>query len=202
MKHYPSIRTKIHSNLSYWVFDKLDGSNIRAEWSKKTGFYKFGTRKRLLDETDDFLGRSITLIREQEAVLAEVLNGLGCQKAILYFEFFGSKSFAGAHEKDDNHQCVLIDAELGGQGQMDPEDFLKAFQGVVPTPELLHVGLLSEGFIEEIRSGGCLGMTYEGVVAKSKKPSKWLPPHMCKIKNRAWIEAVKLKHGENSHSLL
>ena len=27
------------------AFDKIDGSNLRFEWSRKRGFYKFGTRK-------------------------------------------------------------------------------------------------------------------------------------------------------------
>jgi hypothetical protein len=31
MKEYPSISREIHLGLSAYVFDKLDGSNIRAE---------------------------------------------------------------------------------------------------------------------------------------------------------------------------
>jgi len=44
MKSYPSIPGKHTNGIPLTVFDKLDGSNIRAEWSKKRGFYKFGTR--------------------------------------------------------------------------------------------------------------------------------------------------------------
>ena len=51
MKEYPSIPYRIHGDLDIIAFGKYDGSNIRAEWSQKKGFYKFGTRKRLLDES-------------------------------------------------------------------------------------------------------------------------------------------------------
>lgn len=37
MKQYPSITTKF-SKAKTIAFDKLDGSNIRAEWSDKKGF--------------------------------------------------------------------------------------------------------------------------------------------------------------------
>ncbi len=50
MKTYPSIDGKIVGKDVY-AFDKLDGSNIRAEWTRKTkSFVKFGSRKRLLGE--------------------------------------------------------------------------------------------------------------------------------------------------------
>ena len=47
MKQYPSISHDIRSVQAY-AFDKLDGSNIRAEWHPKKGFWKFGSRTRLL----------------------------------------------------------------------------------------------------------------------------------------------------------
>ena len=50
MKSYRSIpfANKIPENETFYVFDKLDGSNIRAEWNPKKGFYKFGSRSQLL----------------------------------------------------------------------------------------------------------------------------------------------------------
>ena len=63
MKTYPSIPRKIQ-NVPVYAFDKLDGSNIRAEWSKKKGFYKYGTRKRLLGSDEKPLGRAIELVND------------------------------------------------------------------------------------------------------------------------------------------
>ena len=47
------------------AFDKLDGSNIRAEWNQKQGFYKFGTRHHLIDEKNKPFGESIELIKNK-----------------------------------------------------------------------------------------------------------------------------------------
>lgn len=66
MKTYPSISTQVDFSLSYCVFDKLDGSNLRAEWSPKRGFYKFGSRTQLL--TPD----QATLWPAQDRLLARV----------------------------------------------------------------------------------------------------------------------------------
>lgn len=42
---YPSLDYYFdYPEIYIYAFDKLDGSNIRFEWSRKRGFYKFGTR--------------------------------------------------------------------------------------------------------------------------------------------------------------
>lgn len=38
MQQYPSINKEVIKDLDYYVFDKLDGSNIRVEFSLKKGF--------------------------------------------------------------------------------------------------------------------------------------------------------------------
>jgi hypothetical protein len=40
MKEYPSIDREIRFGEPIYAFDKLDGSNIRAEWNKKRKFWK------------------------------------------------------------------------------------------------------------------------------------------------------------------
>lgn len=202
MKQYPSIGTIPDPNLEYTVFDKLDGSNIRAEWNPKKGFYKFGSRKVLLSETDPKFGKAIALIKSQEEQIAHGLNSLTKLGAVCYFEFVGTKSFAGFHEDEDDHRSVLIDVDLERQGQMDPEDFLKAFLHVEWLPRVLHRGKVTQDFLEAVRAGTLPRMTFEGVVGKSRKPGKWAPPHMFKTKNRAWIQAVIAKHGEAAKMLL
>lgn len=67
MKTYPSIpRSTGQSFQEYdaYVFDKLDGSNLRFEWSRKKGWVKYGTRRRLFDTTDPVFGEAITLFHE------------------------------------------------------------------------------------------------------------------------------------------
>ena len=72
MKEYPSIlsandllaRSGDYLGQSFVAFDKLDGSNIRAEWDRKRGWHRFGSRRRLLDASDPLLGQAIQLILE------------------------------------------------------------------------------------------------------------------------------------------
>ena len=47
------------------AFDKLDGSNLRFEYSKKRGFYKAGTRKMMIDSSHETFGFAVNLFLEK-----------------------------------------------------------------------------------------------------------------------------------------
>src|ERR1700738_1895614 len=136
MKENPSIlsandllaRSGAYPGQPFVAFDKLDGSNIRAEWDRKKGWHRFGSRRRLLDASHPLLGQAIQLI----------LNGYGDglpkafmddpasrrpQEATAYFEFLGPHSFAGMHDPADlgvpanePFRVVLIDVNLHRRG--------------------------------------------------------------------------------------
>jgi hypothetical protein len=65
MKEYPSIpsaadllaRSNDYLGRPFVAFDKLDGSNIRAEWDRKKGWHRFGSRRRLLDASEPLRAR-------------------------------------------------------------------------------------------------------------------------------------------------
>jgi hypothetical protein len=174
------------------VFDKLDGSNIRVEWSKKNGFHKFGTRKRLLDPNEDILGQSYQLIEQFDA-LPRIFLKNQWQSITAYFEFHGENSFAGSHEPDDNHRLTLIDVNVYKRGFVPPKEFAKLFADV-DSARLLYHGNVNQPLIDEVRSGELQGMTFEGVVCKylHKKQHK-----MFKVKNQSWIDQLKHKCGED-----
>jgi hypothetical protein len=65
MKQYPSIPKEIRHDLYCYLFSKLDGSNIRAEWNSKKGFYKFGTKHQLIDEKSMPFGQAIPLLKDK-----------------------------------------------------------------------------------------------------------------------------------------
>jgi hypothetical protein len=114
MKQYPTIPKQLKkcNATKFWVFDKLDGSNIRAEWSKKRGFYKFGSRKRLLGTDQGILARAEELIRFYEERFTMRFGEFKIDRAICFFEFWGPSSFAGFHKKDDIlHRVSLIDID-------------------------------------------------------------------------------------------
>lgn len=65
MKEYLSIPREIRFGIPAYVFDKLDGSNIRAEWNKKKGFHKFGSKNRLIGTDQLFLPEAIPIIKSK-----------------------------------------------------------------------------------------------------------------------------------------
>lgn len=187
MKTYPSIpRTIVHQPI--YAFDKLDGSNIRAEWTRKTGFSKFGKRHHLLDDTNPMLKESIQLITEKYTDdLSRIFVEERWMSAVCFFEFFGPNSFAGNHA-DEPHDVVLLDVAAEKRGIIEPRDFIKKMK--VHTAPLLYHGNPNDPFVEEVTTGVLEGMTFEGVVCKGSHVSPGLPL-MFKVKNTAWIQKVK-----------
>ena len=194
MKSYPTISTKIKPTQIY-AFDKIDGSNIRVEWSDKQGFYKFGSRTRLIDENTYMLGESVNLIMDNFANdLAARFFKNRWNRTVAFFEFHGKNSFCGSHEEEE-HKLTLIDVNVYKRGMLEPEKFVDTF-GDLEIPLVLHRGFLTEELIDEARNGTLEGMTFEGIVCKykDKKNNK---VGMFKVKNRAWLNRLKDRCGTN-----
>lgn len=189
MKSYPSIPRKVNFELKYIAFDKLDGSNIRAEWSKKKGFYKFGSRTQLLSEQQTALYPSIDLIKDKyENDVATMFKNMGQDRGICFFEYFGPNSFAGSHSDPvEDMDAVLIDVNPYKRGIIPAEEFLEVTQGM-HVPDVLHRGILDWDFVDSVKDSTLPGMTLEGVVVKAigKKHNA-----MAKIKSRKWLDMLK-----------
>lgn len=195
MLEYPSIAKNI-IDVPIYAYDKLDGSNIRVEWSRKNGFAKFGSRKRLLSADEKPLGESINIFNETLSdSLVEPLRKLRVERATLFFEFHGANSFAGYHE-DEEHSLTLFDVSLFKKGFMLPKEFMKSFDNAVPTTELLYYGKANSNFVNEVRNGSLDGMTFEGVVCKSQELVRNKQVRF-KIKNQAWLDKLKHKCGND-----
>lgn len=193
MKSYPSISTDVDFSLPYYVFDKLDGSNVRAQWSAKKGFYKFGSRHQLLDKSHDLLGASVARMKSLSAPMDEVLRSLQAEHIVCFFEWVGPQSFAGRHWDDEGDmQLVLLDIDVYKKGRLSPKDVLKlAQQCHVPTPTLLHTGKISKQFLDKVRTGVLPGITSEGVIGKGPVHQKYGGPAMFKWKTQAWFDRLK-----------
>lgn len=188
MKEYPSIPSSIDRDLSIYAFDKIDGSNIRAEWARKSGFYKFGSRTVLIDETHKFLGEAPSLIRSKyEEGISKVFLKERIDRAICFFEFFGPNSFAGQHVEEP-HNIILIDVNPHKKGIDPPSDFIKKF-GHLGIPNCLYMGKANHDFEKSVRDSTLEGMTFEGVVCKGIRKGRHLT--MFKIKSQIWIDKLK-----------
>ena len=177
------------------AFDKLDGSNIRAEWSKKAGFYKYGSRSVLLDKGHEFLGEAIPLF---EKTLAEQIDKVfresklpSFDKAIVFMEFYGPNSAFGQHVPNDPKTLTIIDVNLHKRGIVLPRDFIKYF-GHLPIPKVVYEGNFNQPFIQDVQNG--VYGEGEGVVVKGVNPNAKKEQHglwFAKVKTKAWMMKLR-----------
>lgn len=201
MKAYPSIDKVFTPNEEpCYAFYKYDGSNLRVEWSRKTKkWYKWGTRKRLFDETDPEFGCAIKMFQDKyaediEKVLFNKFNKF--ESAIVFMEFFGPHSFAGQHSgeiiknKDNNPKdLVMFDVNIHKKGLLGPLEFINSF-GHLHIPEIIYHGPLTQEFVDNIRQGKY--PVFEGVICKGGEGhSLW----MKKIKTLKYLEELKIRFG-------
>lgn len=189
MKQYPEISTDIVQGQAVYAFDKCDGSNIRAEWTRKNGFLKFGSRTRLLDRAEKPLGEAVDLfMAESGDDLAARFKDARWQEATAFFEFWGANSFAGTH-MDEKHFVSLFDISVHKKGLLLAKDFLDLTEGLQRV-KLLYHGNANHPFIDSVKEGRLEGMTFEGVVCKGPYKTPGMP-RMFKIKNQAWFDKLR-----------
>lgn len=198
MKEYPSIGRDIRNGEKIYAFDKIDGSSCRSEWSKKRGFYKFGTRTQLIDENDSLWGEIPKIIvGKYEKDLHDIFVANRWEKVICFFEFWGKNSFAGRHQKEP-HDVTLFDVSVHKKGILLPQDYLKLF-GNLDMAKMLYYGNANSELVEKVKNRQLEGMTFEGVVCKGPMQYPGLPL-MFKIKSLEWLN--KLKNFCNGDEML
>lgn len=195
MKKYPSIPTKISNGKSIYAFAKLDGSNIRAEWNNKKGFYKFGSRKRLLGTDQWIIPNAEELIRAQEKDISLIAKEHNWDRLLLFYEFWGINSEFGNHEQDDDHKVSLIDANPYKKGILEPKEYLSIFEDKIQIAPLLYHGFCDDDFVQSVRNSELDGMPPEGVVCKCRGKGNTI--EMFKIKSQSWYDRLKTFCGDD-----
>ena len=113
MKTYPSIPRSVRGRKAtrrLHLFDKLDGSNLRFEWSRRDGWTRFGTRHRVIDEHHPIFGSGMELFRSTLAEpIARVATDQGWDALVAFGEFWGSGSLGGQHEPEAPKRITLFD---------------------------------------------------------------------------------------------
>ena len=207
MKLYPSIPgpSKWRPG-TYHLYEKLDGSNIRVEWDSKNGFHKWGRRHGLLDDSNPHLKKAPPIFMAKYGVqLDRIFRAERYQEVTVFFEFFGTKSFAGTHYDDDAYDVVVFDISIYKKGMMKPADFEKLLRGKVDLPNLVDVKPVGINLISELQNleadkivaPNNVGDAHlvrpricEGVVLKSAN-------YVFKVKRLEWLDALKGLCGEN-----
>lgn len=189
MIEYPSISAEIRKGVPIVAFNKLDGNNIRAEWTLKKGLHKFGTRARLLGPDELPLAKAIGMIPDKYDDLHRRLKKERVQRAVCFFEFWGPQSAFGIQQPDDEHQVTLIDIALEKRGILPPREFLKLTRGL-DTAAVLYEGNCNSGFIDSVQQGTLEGLGTEGVVCKGPFDRKTQMPVMFKVKRHDWYQRL------------
>jgi hypothetical protein len=201
MKQYLEIQGPNKAPRQYCIaFDKYDGSNIRAEWTRKRGWDKFGSRKVLMDETHP-LGDAIDIFLntygdDLEKIFKKDKLFRNCQNVTVFGEYFGPNSFAGWHDPNDEKEIVMFDVSIHKKGMMSPRDFVKMF-GHLKIPKIIYEGNFNESFIQDVKDGKY--SVIEGIVAKGNLPHG-RPPHnlwMAKVKTKTWLDKLKVEAIEH-----
>lgn len=202
MKTYPEICGPAGGqHKPCYAFVKYDGSNMRFEWSKKRGWYKFGTRNTMIDETHPVFGSAIPLFLQKYGddlpkVFAEEKHFRGVQNVIVFAEWFGELSMAGCHKPwDKNYDIVLFDVNPIKKGFLSPKQFIDMF-GHLKVAEVVWQGNFGEWLIEAVKNETIdITSKYhvqvdfpEGVVCKGgSEHDLW----RCKIKTARYKDALK-----------
>lgn len=191
MEQYPSIEGSSKAPLGKQciAFYKYDGSNLRWEWNPKKGWFKFGTRQELFDQSNPVFGEAIPIFMDTmaEEIIRRVKDyERNVQRVTVYTEFFGATSFAGKHTPGEPKELRLFDAYLFKRGMMKPRQFVKTFGDLSYAAEVIYEGNLNRQFIEDVRSGKY--PVWEGVIAKGDD-------FMVKIKTNAFFKKLNEVYG-------
>jgi hypothetical protein len=202
MIEYPTIMPSARAPHAPCIaFEKYDGSNIRVKYTNKKGFTLFGSRTQLFDKGHPFLGEAVDIFyRDYENQLVNLIEEhfRHEREVIAFLEFFGAKSFAGYHEKDDPKKLMLFDIMIGHKNRkfLLPQEFIKLCQGKMVIPKIVYEGNLTDQFIYDVRDGKY--DVFEGVVCKgtertgAHRGNVW----MAKIKTKKYFDLLNAKFGE------
>lgn len=202
MKTYPSIPRVIRGKSiaqTFHLFDKLDGSNLRFEWSRARGWFRFGSRTRVIDETHPILGPAWALFHKH---LADPLAAIAAQQKwdsfVAFAEFWGERSLGGRHHPEDSKHLTLFDIAPHRRGFLGPERFLELFRDL-NIPKYLGTHEWNDDLLKRIRAQDLPGITFEGVVGKAGDGHRIT---MAKAKTQAWVDAILARYGEEGTALV
>ena len=193
MKIYPTIPYYgDYWNLPIYAFDKCDGSNVKFEYSKKRGFYKFGTKNMMIDKTHSEYGFVIDLFLNKYSDGLDKVFRTKTYRDTLSFVCFaelkGKNSSFGQHRFfDDVFDITLFDVLPYNKDFIPPGHFIDDF-GHLGIPKLIYTGNLNREFVNRVKDNEFdleEGVVCKGVIKKDKRL------YYCKIKTNKWLDELK-----------
>ncbi len=196
MKSYPKIEyyNKGLFGSHCHAFDKKDGSNLRFEWNRKRGWYKFGTRNNMIDRSYPEFGSGIDIFINKYDDLERVFMDKykKVESFVVFGEYLGEGSFAGQHTSSKK-DVVMFDINQYKRGFIPPEEFIDNF-GHLGIPKIIFIGKYTDDLIDDVRSNRynlSEGVVVKGVLKSKKSDQIW----SVKIKTKEWIKKVSDTFG-------
>ena len=192
MREYPSIggANTGHKGEPCFIFEKYDGSNLRCEWNKKSGWSKFGSRTRRFDKTDNQFGDAVDLFAaitpDVFERIAHIIKRKNYRKATIFCEYLGDNSFAGTHFPEDKKRLVLFDVTFNGM-LLPPREFLDMFRDAPYRAHCYGTDTYNQNLINSVKEGKLT--SGEGVICKGYKQKGGI--WMAKIKTDAYIKRLQ-----------
>jgi hypothetical protein len=187
----------------YWglpiiAFDKIDGSNLRFEYSQKRGFYKFGTRRQMIDSSSEY-GFAIDLfLNKYNEELTKIFKSKeyrNIQSFVCYAELYGTKSAFGKHDfGNDVFDIILFDIDQYKKGFVNPKQFINDFQNL-GIPRVIYEGNLNREFVGTVKRNEynlSEGVVCKGIIPNRKNNNMFY----CKIKTIDWFERLRSKRPD------
>ena len=200
MKQYDEIKYfGDYWGLPIYAFDKLDGSNLRFEYSQKRGFYKFGTRQMMIDEKHPEFGFAITLFLDKYVTqLTRIFKSKDYRNTLsftCFAELVGEKSAFGQHDfNNDRFDITIFDIEQRDKGLIPPKQFIKDFNHI-GIPTVIYQGNLNKEFTQRVQNDEF--NLKEGVICKGVIPNKKENNlFYCKVKTTNWFERLRVFNPE------
>lgn len=203
MKEYPSIEILKPNGEPMYFFDKLDGQNIRIEWTKKRGYIKYGSRHQLCSKTDPIFGPAFHLFDEVLAgKIEDIIRWKKWEDPVTIFcEYWGKKSLGGLHDPEDTMYISLIDINIHKRGFIAPGEFVKLIEKFDENEIATFIGRynLTKEFHELVYRREIPEITFEGVVGKKQDRNL---TYRTKIKTDDWKNAIRQRFQENEAAKL
>lgn len=201
MKSYPKIDHYKNTimGMECYAFEKIDGSNLRLEWNRNKGWYKFGTRNNMIDRSYPEFGKGIDIFLNKYGIDLEKIfidNYKKVESFVAFCEYVGDNSFSGQHVGSDEKDTILFDINQYKRGMIPPKEFIDNF-GHLHIPKVIYQGKYNQDLIDSVKNnkyGLKEGVVVKGLIGKEV----W----MNKIKTNEWLEKVKIKFGEKSELYL
>ncbi len=225
MEIYPSIPSRLpdkYFGKEFYWFPKYDGQNFRAEWNNKKGWYKFGSKNKLVDSTDKYWKKAIDLFMGTTgSYLDKYLKNKGNRSCIAFCEYWGRSSFAGVHALEKEMYMTIVDLKIDKKGFVAPCNFYPmidelAYETKYCDPNCITFNdVYNEERIEAVSKGALYldvpeqsleyvkysgqPCTFEGVIGKRMEGNQLI---MVKLKTNAWREQIKATFGSAAHIFL